>query len=65
MIKCHYPIYWYASLLNSEIANQDKVEGLIAECKKKGIKIDKTAVLSQNYKSEVLAPDGFLIEVEA
>ena len=32
---------------------------------KKGIKIDKTAVLSQNYKSEVLAPDGFLIEVEA
>ena len=32
---------------------------------KKGIKIDKTAVLSQNYKSGVLAPDGFLIEVEA
>lgn len=32
---------------------------------KKGIKIDKTAVLSQNYKSGVLAPDGFLIEVKA
>ena len=38
-LKCHYPIYWYASLLNSEISDQSKVESLIAECKKKGIKI--------------------------
>ena len=51
-IKCHYPIYWYASLLNSEIANQDKVEGLIAECKKKGIKILPPDINKGSYKFE-------------
>lgn len=49
-IKCHYPVYWYASLLNSEIANQDKVEGLIAECKKKGIKILPPDINKGSYR---------------
>lgn len=51
-IKCHYPVYWYASLLNSEIANQDKVEGLIAECKKKGIKILPPDINKGSYRFE-------------
>lgn len=51
-LKCHYPIYWYASLLNSEIAEQDKVEGLIAECKKKGIQILPPDVNKGSYKFE-------------
>ena len=51
-LKCHYPIYWYASLLNSEIADQDKVEGLIAECKKKGIKILPPDINKGSYKFE-------------
>ena len=51
-LKCHYPIYWYASLLNSEIANQEKVEGLIAECKKKGIKILPPDINKGSYKFE-------------
>ena len=51
-LKYHYPVYWYASLLNSEIANQDKVEGLIAECKKKGIKILPPDINKGSYKFE-------------
>ena len=51
-LKYHYPIYWYASLLNSEISNQEKVEGLIAECKKKGIKILPPDINKGNYKFE-------------
>ena len=49
-LKCHYPIYWYASLLNSEINDQTKVEGLIAECKKKGIKILPPDINKGSYK---------------
>lgn len=51
-LKYYYPVYWYASLLNSEIANQDKVEGLIAECKKKGIKILPPDINKGSYKFE-------------
>lgn len=51
-LKHYYPTYWYASLLNSEIANQDKVEGLIAECKKKGIKILPPDVNKGSYRFE-------------
>lgn len=51
-LKCHYPIYWYASLLNSEISDQSKVESLIAECKKKGIKILPPDINKGSYKFE-------------
>lgn len=51
-IKRYYPIYWYASLLNSEIDNQDQVEGLIAECKRKGIKILPPDINKGSYKFE-------------
>lgn len=51
-LKYNYPIYWYASLLNSEINNQEKVEGLIAECKKKGIKILPPDINKGSYKFE-------------
>ena len=61
-LKCHYPIYWYASLLNSEIANQEKVEGLIAECKKKGIKILPPDINKGSYKFEG-TKDGIRIPI--
>ena len=51
-LKCHYPIYWYASLLNSEISDQSKVESLIAECKKKGIKILPPDINKGSYRFE-------------
>lgn len=51
-IKCHYPTYWYASLLNSEIDNKDKVESLVAECKKKGIKILPPDINKGSYRFE-------------
>lgn len=51
-MKHYYPIYWYASLLNSEIDNQDQVEGLIAECKRKGIKILPPDINKGSYKFE-------------
>lgn len=51
-LKCHYPIYWYASSLNSEINNQEKVESLIAECKKKDIKILPPDINKGSYKFE-------------
>ena len=51
-LKCHYPVYWYASLLNSEIGDQTKVESLIAECKKKGIKILPPDINKGSYKFE-------------
>ena len=51
-LKHYYPVYWYASLLNSEIADQDKVEGLIAECKRKGIKILPPYINKGRYKFE-------------
>lgn len=51
-LKCHYPVYWYASLLNSEIADQSAVEGLIAECKRKGIKILPPDINKGSYKFE-------------
>ena len=61
-LKCHYPVYWYASLLNSEIANQEKVEGLIAECKKKGIKILPPDINKGSYKFEG-TKDGIRIPI--
>ena len=51
-LKCHYPVYWYASLLNSEIGDQSKVESLIAECKKKNIKILPPDINKGSYKFE-------------
>lgn len=38
-LKHYYPKEWYASLLTSNGSDQEKVLALIAECKKKGIKI--------------------------
>lgn len=54
-LKCHYPIYWYASLMNSEKDKehgQQRVEGLIAECKKKGIQILPPDINKGSYKFE-------------
>ena len=51
-MKYYYPVYWYASLLNSKIGDQDAVEGLIAECKKKGIKILPPDVNKGSYRFE-------------
>lgn len=51
-LKCKYPTYWYASLLNSEITDQSKVESLIAECKKKNIKILPPDINKGSYKFE-------------
>lgn len=51
-MKYYYPVYWYASLLNSNIGDQDMVEGLIAECKKKGIKILPPNINKGSYKFE-------------
>lgn len=51
-MKYYYPTYWYASLLNSKIGDQDAVEGLIAECKKKGIKILPPDINKGSYKFE-------------
>ena len=51
-LKCKYPVYWYASLLNSEISDQSKVESLIAECKKKNIKILPPDINKGSYKFE-------------
>lgn len=51
-MKYYYPVYWYASLLNSKIDDQDAVEGLIAECKKKGIKILPPDVNKGSYRFE-------------
>ena len=61
-IKHYYPIYWYASLLNSEINNQDQVEGLIAECKRKGIKILPPDINKGSYKFEG-TKDGIRIPI--
>lgn len=41
-LKCHYPTYFYASLMSGEKTDgdgQDAVSSLIAECKEKGINI--------------------------
>lgn len=54
-LKCHYPVYWYASLMNSEKEKehgQQLVEGLIAECKRKGIKILPPDINKGSYKFE-------------
>lgn len=51
-LKHYYPIYWYASLLNSQIKDQDNVEGLIAECKRKGIKILPPDINKGSYRFE-------------
>ena len=51
-LKNKYPVYWYASLLNSEIGDQSKVESLIAECKKKNIKILPPDINKGSYKFE-------------
>ena len=61
-LKCKYPIYWYASLLNSEISDQSKVESLIAECKKKNIKILPPDINKGSYKFEG-TKDGIRIPI--
>ena len=48
-LKHYYPVYWYASLLTTEIDDQDMVEGLIAECKEKNIKILPPDINMANY----------------
>lgn len=48
-LKHYYPTYWYASLLTTEINNQDAVENLIAECKQKNIKILPPDINQANY----------------
>ena len=48
-LKHYYPVYWYASLLTTEISNQDAVENLIAECKQKNIKILPPDINQANY----------------
>ena len=51
-LKHHYPTYWYASLMNSEINDQTAIDNLIAECKKKGIKILPPDINKGSYKFE-------------
>ena len=51
-LKYHYPTYWYASLMNSEISDQTAIDNLIAECKKKGIKILPPDINKGSYKFE-------------
>jgi DNA polymerase-3 subunit alpha len=38
-LKVKYPTFFYASLLTTELGDQDEVSNLIAECKRKGIRI--------------------------
>ena len=38
-LKCHYPNYFYSALLTSKIDKQEEVANIIAECKRKDIKL--------------------------
>lgn len=51
-LKYYYPTYFYASLLNSEIDDQVEVDKLIAECKRKNIKILPPDINKGSYKFE-------------
>lgn len=38
-LKAYYPNYFYCALLSSKMDNQEEVANIIAECKRKGIKL--------------------------
>ncbi len=52
-LKAHYPAQFMASVLSSELQDTDKLEGLVDECRKMGLKIVPPSILSSDYAFRV------------